>query len=265
MPVGGPTPTLDTAGADGLACARMARRQKAAPASTPTPLVPLSALSRTFHVKCGGRSGSCFAVDVDGRQYLVTATHLLKALSQGAVVDILHGGKWKPLNVHVVGQAPPQVDVTVLALKFRIALPELGVVPSLGGLELGRDVFCLGFPRAEWKDRAAQTPRFPTPFVHKVSVAALPDGASAVRALYLAGRAGPGFSGGPVIFQGAGGGETRIAAVLSAFDYDGEPVHLGTDQMHLSPHHNQEIMVSYDIQHALDVISLNPIGFQLDA
>lgn len=243
----------------------MARRQKAAPVYAPKPLVGLNALSRTFHLKCGSRSGSCFAIDVDRRQYLVTATHLLKPLNEGAVVDVLHGGKWKPLNVQVVGQGPAQVDVTVLALKFRIALPELGVVPSLNGLELGQDVFCLGFPRAEWREDAARAPRFPTPFVNKVCVAAVPDGSSAVRALYLAGRAGPGFSGGPVIFQGAEGGEARIAAVISRFEYDGEPIYLGTDQMHLSPQHNPDIMVSYDIQHALDVISLNPIGFQLDA
>ena len=116
----------------------MARRQKAASTHAPKPLVGQNALSRTFHIKCGARSGACFAVDVDGRQYVVTASHLLKAMTQGAVVDILHGGKWKPLDVQIVGQGPAQVDVTVLALKFRIALPELDIVPSLDGLELDR-------------------------------------------------------------------------------------------------------------------------------
>lgn len=242
----------------------MARRQKAAPTYAPKPLVGVNALSRTFHIKCGARSGSCFAVDVDGRQYVVTATHLLKALKEGAVVDILHGGKWKPLNVQVVGEGPAQVDVTVLALKFRIALPELGIVPSLDGLELGQDVFCLGFPRADWRGPAEQAQRFPTPFVSKVTVAALPDGMSAVRTVYLAGRAGAGFSGGPVMFQGAESGEAKVAAVLSTFECEGEPVYLGTDHMHLSAGHNPDLLVAYDIQHALDVISLNPIGLQLD-
>ncbi len=242
----------------------MARRQKTAPAHVPKPVVGVNALSRTFHIKCGPRSGSCFAVEVDGRQYLVTATHLLKALKAGAVVDMLHGGKWKPLAVQIVGQGPPQVDVTVLALKFRIALPELGVVPSLDGLELGQDAFCLGFPRAEWRQGVAQAQRFPTPFVNKVSVAAMPDGTSAVKTVYLAGRAGAGFSGGPVLFWGAESGEAKIAAVLSTFECDGEPIYLGTDQMHVSAQHNPGLLVAYDIQHALDVISLNPIGFQLD-
>lgn len=223
----------------------------------------LNALSRTFHIKCGARSGSCFAIDVDGRQYVVTATHLLKAMTRGAVVDILHGGKWKPLNVQIVGQGPAQVDVTVLALKFRIALPELGMVPSRDGLEVGQDVFCLGFPRADWRERAEQAQRFPTPFVHKVSIAALPDGTSAVRTVYLAGRAGAGFSGGPVVFQGAEGGEAKVAAVLSTFECDGEPVYMGTEQMHVSAQHNPDLLVAYDVQHALDVISLNPIGLQL--
>lgn len=242
----------------------MARRQKAAPAHAPKPLVGLNALSRTFHIKCGTRSGSGFAVDLDGRQYLVTAAHLLKGLKDGVVVSIMHAGTWKPLDVQIVGRGPAQVDVMVLALKFRIALPDLSVVPSLEGLELGQDAFCLGFPRAEWSQGAAQAQRFPTPFVKKVSVAAMPDGTSAVRAVYLAGQAGAGFSGGPLLFQPAGSGEARIGAVLSAFECDGEPVYLGTDRLSLSARHNPDLMVSYDIQHALDVISLNPIGFQLE-
>lgn len=264
VPVGGPGASLDRAEAGSLACAQMARRGKAPPASAPKPLVSVNALSRTFHVKCGPRSGSCFALDVEGRQYLVTATHLLKARNAGAVVDILHGGKWKPLDVQVVGQGPAQVDVMVLALKFRIALPELGAVPSLDGLEPGQDAFCLGFPRAEWGGGAGQAQRFPTPFVKKACVSAMPDGSSAARTLYLAGQAGGGFSGGPVVFQAAADRDPHIAAVISTFECDGEPVYLGTDQMHLSARHNPDIIVSYDIQHALDVISLNPIGFQLE-
>ncbi len=36
-------------------------------------------LNRTFHMSYGGSTGTCFTVDVDGRQYLVTARHVVQS------------------------------------------------------------------------------------------------------------------------------------------------------------------------------------------
>ena len=219
-------------------------------------------LQRTFHLKCGTRRGSCLSLDVDDRQYLVTAGHVVKPLKNGAVVEILHGGKWKPLDVIVVGYGPPQVDVAVLALKFRITLPELVLVPTMAGLATGQDAYCLGFPHGEWGGEA-QVQQFPSPFVKRVTVSRLPDASSAVRCLYLDGLSNSGFSGGPVVFREESNADLKVAAVVSAFQYEHEPVYLGSDRLHLSAQHNPDIIVSYDIRHALDLINLNPVGFEL--
>lgn len=226
------------------------------------PLVTPNVLRRTFHLKCGARRGTCFSLDVDHRQYLVTALHIVKGLQDGTVVEIFHGGKWKPLDVILVGYAPPQVDVAVLALKFRITLAELILEPTVAGLAIGQGAYCLGFPHGEW-GTGPEAQQFPTPFVKKVTVARLPDASSVVRYLYLDGQNNPGFSGGPVVFRGADKADLKVGAVVSAFQYDNEPVYLGGEQLHLSPQHNSDVMVSYDIQHALDLINLNPVGFEL--
>lgn len=242
----------------------MARRPKPHEGSRPRPAprVPVDALRRTFHVKCGPRTGTGFAIDVDNRQYLVTAAHLLRALAAGAVLEILHGGRWKPLDAQVVGYGPPQIDVAVLTLKFRIALPDARIMPTSAGLALGQDIWCLGFPGLEWLAGAGATQRFPTPFVKKLCVASLPDSAAAVRILYLEGCPNQGFSGGPVI-GGAGEDAMKLAGVLSTLEYEGEPVCLGTEHLRVSAQRNPDLAVAYDVKHVLDVISLNPIGFEL--
>ncbi len=111
-------------------------------------MISAKAAHRTFHVKCGARQGTCFSIDVEDHQYLVTATHLLRGLASGALVQILHGRKWKPLDIAIVGQSPPQIDVTVLALKFRMSRPEVTLEPSMAGLAEGQEAYCLGFPLA---------------------------------------------------------------------------------------------------------------------
>ena len=41
-------------------------------------MVPINILLRVFHLKCGSWVGTGFAMDVEDRQYIVTATHLLE-------------------------------------------------------------------------------------------------------------------------------------------------------------------------------------------
>ena len=57
--------------------------------------------------------------------------------------------------------------------------------------------------------------------------------------------------------------EPCIAGVVSAFDAEGEPVYLGTDQVQVNARHQADIVVAYDIRHALEVIDLNPVGFEI--
>ncbi len=231
------------------------RRQK-------SPVITPDVLNRTFHLRCGPRKGTCFSLDVDGRQYVVTASHLLRAHGSGAVVEIVHGGKWKPLDTAIVGFGPPQVDVAVLALKFRIALPEFSLPAAMAGLTRGQDAFCLGFPYGEWRSSGTGG-TFPVPFVKKAVVSHVPEDSSVVRCFYLDGMSNAGFSGGPVVYRADSGSALKVAAVVSAFQYENEPVYLGSDQIHLSAGQNPDLILAYDINHALDLINLNPIGCPL--
>ncbi len=236
-------------------------------------MITPTVFNRVFYLKCGSRRGASFALDVENRQYLITATHILRELAKGIVVELFHGGKWKPLDTAVVGYGPPQVDVAVLACKFRITHPEFPLVPLSGGLSVGQEAFCLGFPYGERGGGQALSQQFPDPFVKRVTVSHVSSLSSAVGCVYLDGQPNPGFSGGPVIWReenpGKGGTEEgrmadmNVGAVVSTFHYEQEPVYVGSDQLYLSAQHNPDLIVSYDIKHALDLINLNPAGFPL--
>ena len=60
-------------------------------------------LKRTFRIRCGSQTGTCFTVDVEERRYLVTARHIAGAIDRSADVEIAHEGNWKTLSVQLVG------------------------------------------------------------------------------------------------------------------------------------------------------------------
>ncbi len=73
----------------------------------------------------------------------------------------------------------------------------------------------------------------------------------------------PGFSGGPVVFQEAGGREFKVAAVVSGYRAVAEPVLHRQDDTGLTVWHNTGIIVTHAIGGALDLIEQNPIGLAL--
>ncbi len=228
-------------------------------------VIPASTFHRMFHIQCGRRRGTAFSLDVHDRQYLITASHLLAPFQNQAPVELFHGGKWKPLDVLVVGVGPPQIDVAVLALKFRVTLPEFSLMPNAGSLTPGQTCYCLGFPLGErGGEKTAEQP-FPIPFVKTVSVAHVTDPSGPIRSVFLDGYPNPGFSGGPVLVREAGKEELSVAAVVSAFHYEHDPIYVGTEHLTLNAPKNSDLILSYDIKHALDLITLNPMGFELTA
>lgn len=220
--------------------------------------------SRVFFIRCGSRKGTGFSIDADDRQYLVTATHLLQELQDGKVLELFHGGKWKPLETRVIGSGPPQIDVIILALNFRITLPEISLQPLGRTFQVGEEVMCLGFPFGEWKQAEGAEAAFPTPFLKKGVVAYVSASSSAVKCVFIDSVPNPGFSGGPVLCRDETKGMWQVGAIMSGFEYDHLPIYFGDDQVHVSADPNsRDFMVAYDVKQALDIINLNPAGFSL--
>ena len=78
-------------------------------------MIPTNVLQRTFRVGYGSGSGTCFTIDHDGKQYIVTAKHVVSGIKPTDSVTIYHEKQWKNLQCGLVGLAPGDVDIVVLA------------------------------------------------------------------------------------------------------------------------------------------------------
>ena len=251
--------------------------------------VTSNVFTRVLEIKSSGQLGTAFTVDVDGRQYLITAKHLVTRLKDQGAIDIFVANRWARIDVKVFRCADP-VDIAVLAPSRLLTLNyTLDPVSKAHQFVVGQDAYFLGFPygisMAKW---SALNLERPFPFTAKASISASvqEDGAEV---LLLDGRNNPGFSGGPVVFRDVLQEKPAfyLAGVVSGFRpelvavtepelvtspkqlkgvepwrirkrKDGKTVVLrDTDKMVPT---NTGIVIAYHIQPAIDLIQQHPVG-----
>ena len=107
-------------------------------------LIPTANIvQKTFLIRQGNSLGTAFAIEADGREYLITARHLVP--DTRAPIAILHGDKWKQLTVTGIYHHLGEPDVAAITLGRQLA-PRypVGLYPS--ETIIGQDVAFLGFP-----------------------------------------------------------------------------------------------------------------------
>ena len=211
-------------------------------------------LQRTFRVRRGSNCGTCFTIDLDDRRYLVTAKHLALGIGGRSVIEIWHDGYWKQLDVELVGHGEGELDVTVLAPQhlFGGGYP----IARYESYNLGEDVYFLGFPFGLGSEVGDMNQDFPIPWVKRGIVSAFnaTDGI-----IYLDGHNNPGFSGGPVVRDGASG--VQILGVVSGYRRDRRVVlDVDGDEGPYTYDLNSGIVIAYDARHITQIASSNPIG-----
>lgn len=218
---------------------------------------------RTFQFRFGDSSGTCFTLDVESRQYIVTAKHLVKAITGAAIIYIKHDQEWKNLPVNLVGHGEGDVDISVLAADIPLSSEKLNL-PATGDIIIGQDVYFVGFPYGLATEVGQMNNDFPLPFIKKALFSSWDNEAGV---LYLDGFNNRGFSGGPVVFRTRANVDFSVdfsvAAVISGYRYEIAPVYLGDSPTSYQIKNNTGIIVSYDIKYALDLIRCHPIGFDL--
>lgn len=220
-------------------------------------MITANFVHRTFRIRVGDSLGTAFTVDVDGRQYLVTARHVL-AGANPTEMGIFGNNQWQPCGVQLVGHAPGQIDISVLAPAVRLTPPNLPVTVSSDGMAYGQELRFLGFPYHFLGNVIFTDAGYPLPFAKRATVSCF-DG----NVYLLDGHNNPGFSGGPVVFSPVGGIVTNVAAVISGYKFVQEPVFQGQDETELSIKYNTGIIVSYKIENAVALIRANPIGLPI--
>ena len=230
----------------------------------------------------GVPSGTAFALDVQGRQYLITASHVIKfpAKSPGekGIIHIWRNDKWNPFKVKVVGRGDdnnPEDDIAVLAADVHLPIPltlsEESFDPSVVNMFLGQRVYFCGFPHGQYikKDIIEGHPLAMT----KGAILSGIQTKSGTRPerekglFILDGHNNEGFSGGPAVFQ-LGENQNvdfQVFGVVSGYQtekvnvlHNGKP----TEFIGIG---NTGLMACPSIMRAVDMIEKNSIGFEIPA
>ena len=225
--------------------------------------VTSNVLQRTFQFAFGeSLFGTCFTIDYDNRQYIVTARHIVEPITDAATIRIKHEKFWKECPVNLVGHGEGEVDISVLAARIQVS-PQHPLPPTSAGLVLGQDVYFLGFPYGLASEVGEVNRNFPLPLVKKATLSALDSKTSP---FLLDGHNNPGFSGGPIVFSEMGkpANQLSVAGVISGYRFNMEPVYLENKRTPFQVEYNTGIIFAYGIRHAVDLICQNPIGFNLE-
>lgn len=230
-------------------------RRSTAPPSTDTwgsLLITVNFLTRVLLLRTTkGGLGTGFTIEINDRQYLITARHVLPdpdgpnriSLEGPAHVDAI---QFDPLpGIH------PGADIAVCPVEGRLTR-DLAVDPSMHGMAYGQDAYFLGYPYGiglgDEQPEAA--------FVKKCILSASTHTPDGLHLLYLDGHNNPGFSGGPVIFyKGADRYQPQIAAIVSGYRIDRAPVEVdGEVDPSVLVQANSGIVIATDIRHAVEAI-----------
>jgi len=241
---------------------------------------------RVLMVQAGNVSGTSFTIDVDGRQYLITAKHLVAGLKADDTIRIRRGDNWDAIKVKVLRcDDPIDIAVLVAAKQLTVTFP---LEPTMGEIRYGQDMYFAGFPYGLFTSGVNINDLYPIAFVKKGIMSASANEKGAIT-IYLDGHNNPGFSGGPIVYRdlGQNGFVYKLAAVVSGFRFEVSPVlqleAINSDQ--LKPEDiaearitekngrlfrlndtdrvvklNTGIVVGHSISHAVELIRKNPIG-----
>lgn len=225
--------------------------------------VPTSnVLYRVLRIRTPESTGSAFTIEVDGRQYLITARHLLRGFGSEGEVELWMEGRWSRFGARAIYPSRESVDVAALDLGRPVTV-NFPLEASAGGLTLGQQVYFLGYPFGLGTPGAPVPPGFgEIPFVKSGIVSAMDDRDPEANLLYLDGHNNPGFSGGPIVFWHAESRRFRVAGVVRGYRNEALPVikRKNLDDPRAPAHNdlytrgNSGIVIGYDIRHIVDAI-----------
>ncbi len=219
---------------------------------------------RTLCIQTPAGTGTTFALDVEGCQYLITAKHLVSGPIDTYKIAV--GKQWLPLVDGVIGLSADAIDIAVLRptrnIPFWVDSTELGNLEIETDPKLAQEVLFFGFPH---RFATITSLGHPVAYVKEGIISGFTHLESGHESLFVAGHSNPGFSGGPVFVKQEGG--LLLSAVLVDRQQTTQPVY-GTDN---SGNVDTKNIIGYtsesvgifrasNIQHALELISANPSG-----
>ena len=174
-------------------------------------------------IKYGDEFGTAFTLDLDGRQYLITAKHITAGMKDADTIQVRKGDDWVPLRVNLLRCADP-IDIAVLVPPEQISV-NFPLEPDMAGIQYGQEVYIIGYPYGLFTEGKNVNGAFPLAFIKRAQMSATTKEGDAV-VIFLDGHNNPGFSGGPVVFRdfGQSGYVMKVLGVVSGFPAEYTPV-----------------------------------------
>lgn len=248
-------------------------------------------LYRALFIKTGSGQATAFTIEVDGRQYVITAKHVVAGLGAEGAISI---GKFKrsgeltfvPLRMKIFRCDDP-VDIAVLIPPEQLTV-SFPLEPTKKGMLYGQDMYFLGFPFGMFSTMSDVSGAYPFGFVKKVVYSGEQDTPDA-HVSFLDGYNVFGFSGSPVVFRVGSDFNYKVIGVVSGFEATRGPVmipkligraeikaadvqaglifedkgktyRLQKTQSGMTVQLNTGIVKCYGIEHAVDLIHQHAIG-----
>ena len=227
-------------------------------------MITSNVIQRVFLLIFQSSMGTMFTIDIDNRQYIITAKHLVKNIKKEDTLFTAHNEKIKTLKVRLVGHCEGEKDISVLSPSIQLS-PPLPLPATMGNIYYGQDVYFLGFPELDRSSFFKINRGFPLPFVKRAIVSNMRSNRAI---LFLDGHNNPGFSGGPVVFKTPGNQDLKVAGVISGYRVREDSIYRKngikdkkSDALVYKT--NIGIILSYGINCAVDLIKKNPIGYKI--
>ncbi|WP_279250873.1 S1 family peptidase [Candidatus Marimicrobium litorale] len=223
-------------------------------------MITANVFNRVFFIKVE-QYGTGTVIDVDGKQYLVTARHLLGESYENPELDYFHANEWKALPIKVVGISRTSADVAVFATNITLCPANLPLSVGSKGMVISQDLFFLGFPYTLRTDGGDALQGRPCPFIRKGILSSAFDDGTGDAKIYIDATNNIGFSGGPIVFQTAGNPGFSVAGIVSGYRTEAEDVICEEgERTGWTVVANTGLTIGYDIDEAVKLIQRNPIG-----
>jgi len=192
--------------------------------------VTSNVLRRTLLIQSPSGLGTAFTIEVDGRQYLITAKHVVGDLpnESESTIQILRKNGWSPVKVRIFKCDDP-VDIAILVPPAQLTV-NYALEPTSKGLSIGQDAYFVGFPYGLRFAKTYSTLPDVLGFVKKATVAqfdSMPE--HNMQRILLDGYNNPGFSGSPLVFRdlsqnNSNGPVFKVAGVIVDYESYTSPV-----------------------------------------
>ena len=224
-------------------------------------MITNNVIYRVLKIRLGPITGTAFTIEHNGKQYLITAKHLVEPLGYPSSIEVYFQDSWLPLSMSLIG-ASDKADIAVLASATQLSVT-FAFPATSAGLMYGQDVYFVGFPYDIVGDVGELNQGRPLPLVKKACLSAFTVGPSGEKILLLDAHNNQGFSGAPVVFREQTSTLLKVCGVVSGYFRRPEGVQLEGDAQEYSLWVNSGIVVCSNIIHAIEEIEKNPNGLHV--